>query len=63
MVQKFTLKARSEMYEDVNGDYVKYEDYERLLSVSRSLLGLIADDAVLPNDFVNELVALGVLDD
>lgn len=30
MVQKFTLKARSEMYEDVNGDYVSYEDYEKL---------------------------------
>lgn len=49
--------------EPKEGHYVKYEDYARLLSVSRSLLGLIADDAMLPNDFVSELSALGVLDD
>lgn len=39
MVQKFTLKARSEMYEDVNGDFVKYEDYEKL---SKSVQACVA---------------------
>lgn len=37
MVQKFTLKARSEMYEDVNGDYVSYEDYAALASAHQAL--------------------------
>lgn len=30
MVQRYTLKARSEMYADVNGDFVEYEDYQKL---------------------------------
>lgn len=42
-------------------EVVKYEDCERLLAVSRSLLGLIGDDAILPNDFVDEMFNLGVL--
>ena len=62
MVQRFDLVS-GYMQEWSEGEGVTYEDYARLLSVSRSLLGLIADDAMLPNDFVSELSALGVLDD
>lgn len=62
MVQRFDLVS-GYMQEWSEGEWVTYEDYARLLSVSRSLLGLIADDAMLPNDFVSELSALGVLDD
>ncbi len=30
MVQRYSLRGRSEHYEDVNGDYIVYEDYQKL---------------------------------